>query len=128
MSQIMRIAPPSPRVRPSDRDGDGPGLGAFVESLLYAIDGMVIGGTVCPGLLLCVPAILFVVVPVVAVGALVALVAAALAAPVVGVVLVARLVARHPVRVHLRLPARPRVRRPAARGALVAAVRSDRHA
>jgi hypothetical protein len=125
MSVIMRVGPPPQRSQA--RDDDGPSLVEFVEGVVSAVDGMVIGGTVFPGILLCVPAILFVVVPVVLLGALVALVALAAAAPVVGLVLLGRFVGRHPVRLHRAAPDGAQRRRSPerVRGALVMATRGD---
>jgi len=56
------------------------------EGVLFGIDCLVVGGTVAPGLLFCVPAILFALTPFIVLGlllVLVALVMAAVAAPVV---------------------------------------------
>ena len=70
MSVIVRVPPPPPaaRTRTARGDAHAPSLGEFVQGALGAVDGMVIGGTVFPGLLLCVPAILFVVAPLVLIG------------------------------------------------------------
>lgn len=103
---IMHVAPPPPRTRRRDHD-DAPSVGALIAAPFYAIDAMVIGGTTCPGLLLCVPAILLVIAPVVLVGAVLVLAAVALAA------------AAAPVAAAATLAARLRERSPAGRGVRV---------
>jgi hypothetical protein len=108
-----------------------PTFAALIGAVVAAVDGMVIGGTVCPGLLLCVPAILFVVVPMLAVGLLVAI----LVLVPTGVVFAAAMVGKLSVRVarglSRRLPA-PRARRErvATTGALLTLTEgsAERHA
>ena len=64
-----------------------PSLLEIGEGVIFGIDCLVIGGTVAPGLLMCVPGILLVVVPVVAIGLLLVVVALAMALAVSPVVL-----------------------------------------
>jgi hypothetical protein len=129
----MRIAPPAPRAS-RERDADQPSSGALIAAVFYAIDGMVIGGTTCPGLLLCVPAILLVVTPLVLIAALLVAVGVVLAAAAAPVLVAAKLVARHRERVAAAAPpevAPARVPAPAPAvfgGALVLAGRGERHA
>jgi hypothetical protein len=49
------------------------------EGIIFGIDCLVIGGTVCPGLLFCVPAILFAITPLIVIGLLLVAVALAMA-------------------------------------------------
>jgi hypothetical protein len=76
---------------------DQPSFLEIGEGVIFGIDCLVIGGTVAPGLLFCVPAILFAITPLIVIGLLLALVALAMAlaaSPVVLVVLGARAVRR----------------------------------
>jgi len=56
-----------------------PTFGALLSTVVYAVDAVAIVGTVCPGLLLCVPGILLFIVPLLVLGAFLALVALLLA-------------------------------------------------
>jgi hypothetical protein len=80
------------------------------EGVIFGIDCLVIGGTVAPGLLFCVPAILFAITPFIVLGlllALVALVVALAASPVVlGVIAVRALRRRHAALALVPEPAR----------------------
>jgi hypothetical protein len=82
----------------SERSATGqPSFLEIGEGVIFGIDCLVIGGTVAPGLLFCVPAILFAITPFIVVGLLLALVALAMAlaaAPVVLGVLAVRAVRR----------------------------------
>jgi hypothetical protein len=85
---------------------DQPSFAALIGSLFAAADALVIGGTVFPGLLLCVPGIAFFALPILVAGLLLLVVVVVPIALVFGLVAGGRLVARQ---VRRRIPA-PRAR------------------
>jgi hypothetical protein len=93
-------------------DREEPSFAALIATLFAAADGLIIGGTVCPGLLMCVPGILLVLVPMLALGLVVLVLVAVPIAVGLSLVMAGRLVGRL---AHRALPAtRPRHQRVAA--------------
>jgi hypothetical protein len=76
---------------PTSHADPEPSFGALLSTVVYAVDAVAIGGTVCPGLLLCVPGILLFLVPLLVLGAFLALVALALAVIALPVLAIHRL-------------------------------------
>ena len=97
----MSVHPPAGAE--TESGASGPTVVETAEELIFLVDGVVVGATMMPGFLLCVPALALVLVPVVGM----ALVAAA-----VGLVI---LLVAHPVRVGWRVARRLRHRRAAGR-------------
>jgi hypothetical protein len=62
------VAPPQPPASNSS----SPTLGEVAEEGLFYVDAIVVGATIMPGVLFCVPGLLFVIVPCLAIGVLAA--------------------------------------------------------
>jgi hypothetical protein len=99
------------------------------EGVIFGIDCLVVGGTVAPGLLFCVPAILFAITPLIVIGVLlvlVALVMALAASPVVLGVLAVRALRRRRRREAIEPVAEPTPLRAPAPAPVAMATRADR--
>lgn len=69
----MSAHPPAPAAVDRARSGrSDPTVVAVAEEGLFFVDSIVVGATIMPGFVLCVPALLFMIIPVLAVGLLAA--------------------------------------------------------
>lgn len=68
MSGTAARTPPLTPGRPATSDQNGPTVVETAEELIFFVDAIVVGATIMPGFLLCVPALAFIIVPVVAIG------------------------------------------------------------